>query len=183
RRPSLWSAALLTRPTCGMGIVWFACRREWRRLGLALATTAAIVGVSVLVSPQLWLDWLHVLAGGGSGGHPAGAVDIPLVYRLPVALCLAVYAARRSRPAFLVAAAGRGHPAHRVQVGLRVVEAIRVGGGERDPERLAARDDRDLAHRIGVRHEHADERVPGLVVGGAAPVGLGHHHLALGAED
>ena len=50
------------------------------------------------------VDWLHILRGGGTGGSAAGAVDIPLVYRLPVALALAVYAARRSRPGFLAAA-------------------------------------------------------------------------------
>jgi hypothetical protein len=110
RRPSLWSAALLTKPTCGMGIVWFACRREWRQLWVAVATTIALVAVSVFVSPHLWLDWLHLLAGGGTAGHPAGAVNIPIIYRLPMALSLAVYAARRSRPALLVAAVGLGAP-------------------------------------------------------------------------
>ena len=63
-----------------------------------------------------------------------------------------------------------------------VVEAVGVGRGERDAERLAARDDRDLAHRVGARGEHPDDRVPALVVRGAAPVLAAHHHLPLGAE-
>ena len=50
------------------------------------------------------------------------------------------------------------------------------------PERLAARDDRDLANRVGAGREHPDDRVAGLVVGGAAAVLVGDHHLALGAE-
>ena len=41
------------------------------------------------------------------------------------------------------------------------------------PERLPAGDDRDLAHRVGARGEHPDDRVAGLVVGGAAAVVLG----------
>ena len=41
---------------------------------------------------------------------------------------------------------------------------------ERDAERRPARDDRDLAHRVGTGSEHADEGMPALVVGGAAAV-------------
>ena len=68
------------------------------------------------------------------------------------------------------------------QVALVEVEAVGVGRREGDAERLAAGDDRDLADRVGARREHPDDRVAGLVVGGAAPVLLGEHHLALGAE-
>ena len=54
---------------------------------------------------------------------------------------------------------------------------------ERHAERLPSRDDRDLAHGVGARREHPDERVARLVVGGALAVGVRHHDLALGAED
>ena len=69
------------------------------------------------------------------------------------------------------------------QPGLLVVGAVVVGRGERDAERLAARDDRDLADRVGARREHADERVAGLVVGDAAAVLVGEDRAARGAED
>ena len=53
----------------------------------------------------------------------------------------------------------------------QVVRVVAVAVGlralERDAERLAARDDRDLAHRVGAGLEHAEQRVAGLVVGGA----------------
>ena len=52
----------------------------------------------------------------------------------------------------------------RLELGARVVEAVDVRRRERHAERLAARDDRDLAHRIGAGGEHPDERMPGLVV-------------------
>ena len=68
------------------------------------------------------------------------------------------------------------------QLRLAVVEAVGVGRREGHAERQPARDDRDLAHRVGALGEHADDRVAGLVVGGAAAVLLAHHHLALGAE-
>jgi hypothetical protein len=104
RRPGLWALPLLTKVTAGVGVVWFAARGEWRNLVRVLVPTALVIAVSVAISPQLWADWLHILAGDGTGGSAAGGYDIPLVYRLPVALALAVYAARRSRPGVLAAA-------------------------------------------------------------------------------
>jgi hypothetical protein len=68
------------------------------------------------------------------------------------------------------------------QLPVLVVEAVRVRRRERHPQRHPARDDRDLSHRVGALGEHADHRVTGLVVGGAAAVCLAHHDLPLGAE-
>jgi hypothetical protein len=110
RHPGLWAFALLTKVTAGVGVVWFAVRGEWRKLARVLVPTGLIVAVSAAISPGLWVDWLHLLAGGGAGGTPAGAYDIPLVYRLPVALALAIYAAKRGRPAFLAASMGLACP-------------------------------------------------------------------------
>ena len=95
RRPGLWAFPLLTKVTAGVGVVWFAARGEWRNLARVVVPTVLVTAVSVAISPQLWVDWLHILRGGGTGGSAAGGFDIPLVYRLPVALALAVYAARR----------------------------------------------------------------------------------------
>ena len=75
------------------------------------------------------------------------------------------------------------HLDQRLELGARVVEAVDVGRRERDAERLAARDDRDLAHRIGAGGEHPDERVAGLVVRGPPTIGRRHHDLPLRAED
>jgi hypothetical protein len=96
-RPGLWTFPLLTKVTAATGFVWFAARREWRHLTTAAVTAALVTAVSVAISPGLWLDWLHLLEGGGSAGRPAGAVEIPLSVRLPVALVLAIVAARKGR--------------------------------------------------------------------------------------
>ena len=64
-----------------------------------------------------------------------------------------------------------------------VAVAVGLGGREGHAEGLAAGDDRDLAHRVGALGEHPDQRVAGLVVGGALAVGVGHQHRAGGAED
>ena len=46
RWPAAWSIVLLTKITPGIGLLWFAVRREWRSLAIALGATAAIAAVS-----------------------------------------------------------------------------------------------------------------------------------------
>jgi hypothetical protein len=79
---------------------------------------------------------------------------------------------------------GRRRP-WRFQLAVRLAVAVAVAlrSGERDSKGLPPGDDRDLAHRIGGRGEHSHQREAGLVVGGALAIRVGHHHLALGAED
>ncbi|HYC06631.1 MAG TPA: glycosyltransferase family 87 protein [Candidatus Binatia bacterium] len=73
-RPAAWSFVLLSKVTPGIGLVWFAVRREWRSLGIALGVTGAIVGVSFVLAPQLWFDWFDVLRS-----NTATAVTLPLI--------------------------------------------------------------------------------------------------------
>ena len=54
-----------------------------------------------------------------------------------------------------------------------VAVAVGLGALEGDAQRPAARHDRDLAHRVGARLEHAEHGVAGLVVGGALALLLG----------
>ena len=42
RYPAVWAFNVLTKVTPGVGLLWFAVRREWRPLAIALVTTAAI---------------------------------------------------------------------------------------------------------------------------------------------
>ena len=51
RWPAAWAFVLLSKVTPGIGLVWFAVRREWRSLAIALAVTAAIVAVSFALAP------------------------------------------------------------------------------------------------------------------------------------
>ena len=51
RYPWTWAFVLLTKVTPGLGLVWFAARREWRSLAIALGVTAAIVAVSLAHRP------------------------------------------------------------------------------------------------------------------------------------
>ena len=56
RHPWTWSFVLLTKVTPGVGLAWFAVRREWRALAIALGVTGAIVAVSWLTDPTSWSD-------------------------------------------------------------------------------------------------------------------------------
>lgn len=66
RYPAAWSFIILTKLTPGVGLVWFAVRREWRSLLVAAGVTAAIVAVSFLLAPGQWVDWLDSLSGNAA---------------------------------------------------------------------------------------------------------------------
>lgn len=68
RYPALWSVALLTKVTPGVGLLWFAVRREWRSLGIALGATAVVALVSFVVAPGAWGDWIRFLTDSGVNG-------------------------------------------------------------------------------------------------------------------
>jgi hypothetical protein len=95
RYPALWAIPILTKVTPGIGVLWFAFRAEWRSLAIALGATAAIVGVSWLLAPGLWQDWVSLLLGNqeAAGGLPVP----PLSVRLAVGVIILWIAARTDR--------------------------------------------------------------------------------------
>lgn len=58
RYPAAWAFILLTKVTPGVGLIWFAVRREWRNLGIALGVTAVLVAASLAVDARLWGEWI-----------------------------------------------------------------------------------------------------------------------------
>ncbi|HEY7737086.1 MAG TPA: glycosyltransferase family 87 protein [Candidatus Limnocylindrales bacterium] len=97
RWPGTWALVLLTKITPGIGLLWFAVRREWRALFIAGGVTAVIVAASFIVLPGAWRQWLDViLANAGRGGTWA-SVPVPLWIRLPLAVALVVWGARTDR--------------------------------------------------------------------------------------
>jgi hypothetical protein len=107
RWPAAWVVPLLTKPTCGLGLLWFVARGEWRRLAIALASTVAVAGISVVVAPDLWPKWIDYVLGTGLSPDVGVAywVPIPLLIRLPAAALLVVWGARTNRPWTLPTAA------------------------------------------------------------------------------
>ena len=97
RWPATWALVLLTKITPGIGLLWFALRREWRSLAIALGATALIVAVSFVLNPSLWSDWFGVLAANTSKGGTWAAIPIPLWLRMPAAIVLIVWGAPRNQ--------------------------------------------------------------------------------------
>jgi len=99
RYPATWSFLLLTKVTPGIGLLWFAVRREWRSLAMALGATGAIVAASFLISPESWAAWFDLLLQDG------GQESSRLLLRLGLAAVLIAWGALTDRR-WVVPAAG-----------------------------------------------------------------------------
>ena len=97
--PVVWAFILLTKVTPGVGLIWFAVRREWRNLGIAVAVTIVIAGVSFILAPSAWADWIGVLRSTSAADHrPATPFDfIPLAVRVVLAAVLVAWAGLTDR--------------------------------------------------------------------------------------
>jgi Glycosyltransferase family 87 len=98
RYPAAWAFVLLTKVTPGIGLIWFAARREWRNLALALGMTGLLVAASVLIDSQLWPAWIDkelLLSLRHTPDQPQ--LPVPLLVRLPLAAAVALWGARTNR--------------------------------------------------------------------------------------
>jgi hypothetical protein len=103
RWPATWALMLLTKVTPGIGLLWFAGRREWRSLFVALAVTAAVAGASYVLDPASWRRWVELLsvgagtAGGGSLTTVGYYLPVPLLPRLVLAALVVLFASLTNR--------------------------------------------------------------------------------------
>ena len=99
--PALWAFGLLTKVTPGVGLLWFAVRREWRPLAIALGATAAIAAVSFAIAPGTWFDWARFLATSQANGADSDylyeSLLPPLWLRGAAAAAIVVWGARTDR--------------------------------------------------------------------------------------
>jgi hypothetical protein len=105
RRPAAWAAVLLTKVTPGIGLLWFAFRREWRSLAIALGVTAALVLVSFVLVPNLWQAWISMLLSNTDATRPNAVLQVPVLPRLVVAVGLLAIGAAWNKPAIVPVAA------------------------------------------------------------------------------
>lgn len=111
RYPWTWAFILLTKVTPGIGLVWFAVRREWRSLAIALGATALIAAISVAVDRSLWVDWFGFLGRAGAGAVVGQfEISLPLWVRLPAAFILVAWGGLTDRRWTVVVAATLGLP-------------------------------------------------------------------------
>jgi hypothetical protein len=91
--PATWAFVLLTKVTPGVGLLWFALRRRWRDLAVAIGVTAAIVVVTFAIWPERWFGWVALLLEGSP--PPVPPFNLPLLPRLAAAAAVVVLAAWR----------------------------------------------------------------------------------------
>ncbi len=98
RYPAAWVFVLLTKVTPGVGLIWFAVRREWRQLGIALGVTALVVVASLAIDARLWREWIvDGLMPVAAGPIDQPNIAVPLLVRLPLAAALVAWGARTDR--------------------------------------------------------------------------------------
>jgi hypothetical protein len=99
RWPAAWAIPLLTKPTCGVGLLWFVARGEWRRLATAFAVTVLVAALTAIIAPDLWPKWVAYVLDTGVSPNVGTAywVPLPLLVRLPAAALLVVWGARTDR--------------------------------------------------------------------------------------
>jgi Glycosyltransferase family 87 len=95
RYPAAWAFPLLTKVTPGVGLVWFARRRAWRNLAIALGVTAAVAVVSFIADPGSWFGWLDLLTRSASVPAINLSAFTPLWLRIPIAALICWWGAGR----------------------------------------------------------------------------------------
>jgi glycosyl transferase family 87 len=153
RYPATWAFVLLTKPTLGIGLLWFAVRREWRQLAIALGATALIAAVSFLIAPAAWSEWIQALIA--NAGHPispdySGVIHIPLLIRLPIAALIVIWGARTDRPWTVAVATTLALPILWIN-GLAVLLAVPLLMRWDDPRRALASILASGRSRVGAR--------------------------------
>ena len=129
RYPWTWAFVLLTKVTPGIGVLWFAVRREWRSLAIALGATVAVALVTALIAPNYWREWIDSLFSNLNEPQYF-SVPPPAPIRLPLAAVLVIWGARTDRPWTVPVAATLGLPIiwpHGLCIALAAVPFLRRG--------------------------------------------------------
>jgi hypothetical protein len=96
RWPALWAFPLLTKPSMGVGLLWFVFRGEWRKAAIPIGIAGALALVSFLFDQRVWFEWLNFLRiNPQDGGWP---YPYPLWMRLPISIVLVIWGARTNKP-------------------------------------------------------------------------------------
>jgi hypothetical protein len=129
RHPWAWAFVALTKLTPAIGLLWFAVRREWRALAVAIGATLFVSLVSLLVEPRHWSEF--VTATLSNIGQPQHfSVPPPLPIRLPLAAMLVIWGARTDRPWTVPVAATLALPivwVHGLTIALAAIPFVRRG--------------------------------------------------------
>lgn len=102
RRPVLWVIPAVTKILPTLGVVWFLARGEWRKVFVASGTIVCVCAVSYAIEPHLWFEWIRFLFSSSAEDDLSNSpIAPPLWIRVPAAVILVSYAARRNHPYWL----------------------------------------------------------------------------------
>jgi hypothetical protein len=96
--PATWAFVLLTKVTPGVGMLWFAVRREWRNLAVAIGVTMALALASIVLVPGWWPQWVATLRSSTSSAVTAPVLTgAPLMLRVGASVVLVSWGAWSGR--------------------------------------------------------------------------------------
>lgn len=111
-RPAAYSLLAVTKMTTGIGWLWPVFRREWRSAAIGAAATMVVVGVSFVLAPTLWFDFVgFVLRNASMADPPVPLFPVPFPVRLASAVALIAWGAPRNHRWVVPIAAGLAVPA------------------------------------------------------------------------
>jgi len=129
RFPWTWAFVILTKVTPGIGLLWFAVRREWRSLSIALGATALVSIVAAIAAPHYWAEWINSLLVNLNEPQ-FYSVPPPALIRVPLASLIVIWGARTDRPWTVPVAAMLALPIiwpHGLTVALAAIPFLRRG--------------------------------------------------------
>lgn len=96
RYPPTNALSLLTKVTPGVSALWFLGAGRTRDLAILVGVTAAFAGVSFLIAPQQWFDWIGLLRASESVPVPSdiGVIPGPLWLRVFIGAAVALVCGR-----------------------------------------------------------------------------------------
>jgi hypothetical protein len=153
RYPWTWAFVLLSKATPGIGVLWFAARREWRSLAIALGVTAAVSLAAAVVAPHYWREWVEALISNFNEPQTY-SVPPPAPIRVPLAALLVIWGARTDRPWTVGVGAMLALPIiwpHGLTVALAAIPFLRRGDrAALEPDWKSAANPRTLLICLGV---------------------------------
>jgi hypothetical protein len=110
-RPVVYPVLALTKATSGIGWLWHVVRAEWRPALVGAAATVAILAVSFVAAPGMWIDFLNFMGRNAAlANPPMPTFPVPFGPRLVIALLLLFWGAARNHRWVVPIAAGLAIP-------------------------------------------------------------------------
>jgi hypothetical protein len=88
RHPSVWFLPVLTKIGPGVGLVWYAVRRDWRSLAIALLGCGVVVLLTAVAMPSAWGKYFAFVQSSSDLFIPLPVVPIPWAIRLMMSAVL-----------------------------------------------------------------------------------------------